>query len=80
MHEAPGQVGDPLKFAVVPNLFFTLINPNDHMQTVGSVKTIRIIVSNIIAIGLVLQQVSQGFDTYVSISQNVSYIWSVHLF
>ncbi|KAL5475125.1 hypothetical protein EMCRGX_G027184 [Ephydatia muelleri] len=42
MDGAPGPVGDPLKIAVVSNPIFTSINPNDLMQTVGSVKIIRI--------------------------------------
>ena len=50
MDGAPGPVGDPLKIAVVSNPIFTSINPNDLMQTVGSVKIIRINVSYIIAI------------------------------
>eukprot|EP00731_Ephydatia_muelleri_P021675 Em0014g266a len=42
MDGAPGPVGDPLKIAVVSNPIFTSINPNDLIQTVGSVKIIRI--------------------------------------
>ncbi|KAL5475134.1 hypothetical protein EMCRGX_G027193 [Ephydatia muelleri] len=42
MDGAPGPVGDPLKIAVVSNPSFTSINPNDLIQTVGSVKIIRI--------------------------------------
>ena len=50
MDGAPGPVGDPLKIAVVSNPVLTSINPDDLMQTVGSVKIIRINVSYIIAI------------------------------
>ena len=53
MDGAPGPVGDPLKIAVVPNPTFTSINPDDLMQTVGSVRIIRINVSYIIAITVI---------------------------
>ena len=47
MDGAPGPVRDCSGLKSV----FTSVNLNDHMQTVGSVKIIRSIVSNIIAIG-----------------------------
>ena len=50
MDGAPAPVGDPLKIAVVSNPVFTLINPYDLTQVIGSAKIIRINVSYIVAI------------------------------
>eukprot|EP00731_Ephydatia_muelleri_P021662 Em0014g253a len=52
MDGAPGPVGDPLKIAVVSNPIFNSINPNDLMQTVGSVKIIRINGMNIMNVDI----------------------------
>ena len=53
MDGALGPVGDPLKIGVVPNPVFTSIDKDDLTQTIGSVKMIRINVSDLVAITVI---------------------------